>query len=361
VQIKLLTTSEKDPTKLPTKANFKAAFADTAKTAKPEDIIVVYLAGHGTSLNVGDADTYFYLTQESESASKENVRNNPERAVSNVELLDWLTQEKWNGEEKGVKARRQVMILDTCAAGAFEGALTSGTQRDLTADQIRALERLKDRTGLQILMGSAADQSSYEASQYGQGLLTYSLLQAMKGAKLRDDKFVDTSLLFGYAADTVLTMANGVNGIQKPRIFGASGIDIGLMSAADRDLIKLESPKPIVLRPNFSEFGETNEDPLDLTGKLREKFNQASEVKSRSGNGEGGALLVFIDQNNFPGAYRLTGTYTQTGDTVKVRAFLRKVGESGEPVRLDEVSGTVGEAAEKLFQAILKQLESKQR
>ncbi|MCB0552402.1 MAG: hypothetical protein KDD02_02535, partial [Phaeodactylibacter sp.] len=67
----------------------------------------------------------------------------------------------------------------------------------------RALDRMKDRTGMFVLAGSAADKVSYEASQYGQGLLTYSILQGMSGFKLREDKYVDVALLFEYARDEV--------------------------------------------------------------------------------------------------------------------------------------------------------------
>jgi hypothetical protein len=52
-------------------------------------------------------------------------------------------------------------------------------KRDVPPDQRRAVEFLKDTTGTLILMGSAADRVSYEASKYGQGLLTYALLDGM--------------------------------------------------------------------------------------------------------------------------------------------------------------------------------------
>ena len=65
-------------------------------------------------------------------------------------------------------------------------------------------------------MGSAADAVSYEASRYGQGLLTYSLLQGMKGAALKEDQYVDVSKLFEYAADEVPRLAQNVGGIQRP-------------------------------------------------------------------------------------------------------------------------------------------------
>ena len=42
------------------------------------------------------------------------------------------------------------------------------------------LDRLKDRTGVHVLAGCAADAVSYEATRYGQGLLTYSLLLGMR-------------------------------------------------------------------------------------------------------------------------------------------------------------------------------------
>lgn len=44
---------------------------------------------------------------------------------------------------------------------------------------------MKDRTGTHVITGCAADAVSYEASRFGQGLLTYSLLEGMKGASLR--------------------------------------------------------------------------------------------------------------------------------------------------------------------------------
>src|SRR5207249_9058693 len=107
-----------------------------------------------------------------------------------------------------------------CAAGAAVQSLIA--KRDLPSDQIRAIERLKDRTGFFVLMGSAADAVSYEASRYGQGLLTYSLLQGMRGAKLREGEYADVSSLFGYAQDTVPEMAKNIGGLQRPLLIARS-------------------------------------------------------------------------------------------------------------------------------------------
>ena len=88
--------------------------------------------------------------------------------------------------------------------------------RDVPSSQIRALERLKDRTGVYVLAGSASDAVSYEASRYGQGLLTYSLLLGMRGAALREESYVDVGRLFAYATDEVPSLARGIGGVQRP-------------------------------------------------------------------------------------------------------------------------------------------------
>ncbi|CAN5554036.1 hypothetical protein BH10ACI2_BH10ACI2_08610 [soil metagenome] len=331
VELKLLTTSGASGTRLPTKANIKAAFAEIAAQAKPEDILVVYLAGHGASLNLDGADTYLYLTQDADKASKDALAIKEYReaaTVSSNELLDWMTQEKWVAGQKGIQALKQVMILDTCASGAFEQKVSLQKTRELSSDQIRALERLKDRTGLQILMGSAADAVSYEASEYGQGILTYALLQGMKGGKLREDKYVDTQLLFGYAADEVPKIVGNLNGgIQRPRTFGSTGFDFGLLEPKDRDAIKLETIKPVFIRPRFSS-GEEGDDPLDLIGNIRKKLIEMTAVRPRSDGRSIGADLVFIDDDSYSNPYRITGTYSVEGESVHVRAFIRRDGKT---------------------------------
>lgn len=357
VKLTVLTTSQKDEKLLPTKKNIRAAFAEVAREAGPDDVLVVYLAGHGTSLHMDDADSYLFLTQVADSASREllQVREYREAAaISSGELVNWMTQEKWIGEQKGIRARNQVMILDTCAAGAFEQKVSIQKPRDLSSDQITALEKLNDRTGLHILMGSAADAVSYEASQYGQGLLTFALLQGIKGAALRTNR-IETQFLFDYAVNQVPIMASGIGGIQRPRVFGSTSIPIGLMEADDKAAIKLETVKPIVLRPNFVLVGETASDVLELTDQFQRLLIRASEARPLEST-DRGPLLVFIDDTGFPGGIRVTGTYTTDAKgAVKLRAFLwkdRKIFKE-----LDQlVAADASEASRLLLDEVVKSL-----
>jgi hypothetical protein len=62
-----------------------------------------------------------------------------------------------------------------------------------------------------------ANQSAYETSVYGQGLLTYSLLFGMKsGTALQNSSYVDVDALFQFSADKVKDLAKGIGGIQEP-------------------------------------------------------------------------------------------------------------------------------------------------
>lgn len=67
-------------------------------------------------------------------------------------------------------------------------------------------------------------------------------------------------------------------------------------------------------------------------------------------------LLIYVDDDNFPGAYRITGTYeTDSNGQITITPFLRKDGKT--VANLPKVSGKdINEAAEKLLDAILKEL-----
>jgi len=156
----------------PTKANMERAFAAAGK-AKPQDVLVLYLSGHGVALG----DTYAYPTADAGTIDPNDLSQDGQllsrTAVTSDELANWVNQ--------GIPATHEVMIIDTCAAGAAAAKLTQ--TREVPSDQTRALDRLKDNTGFHLLMGAAADAVSYEANSYGQGLLTYALLEGMKGAR----------------------------------------------------------------------------------------------------------------------------------------------------------------------------------
>src|SRR5262249_44827888 len=153
-------------------------------------------------------------------------------------------------------------------------------KREADGNAIRAIDRMKDRTGFFVLMGSAADAVSYEASAYAQGLLTYSLLEAMRGAKLRQGEMADVSELFAYAADRVPVLARGIGGIQRPEVMaqrGAASFDIGRFTEVERAEVKVATPKPIVLRPEFHN-ATLGFDKQKLSARVRSLLDAESDI-----------------------------------------------------------------------------------
>ena len=323
LRLQLLTTSSAEA---PTRENIKAAFL-AARQAKATDLLVVYLAGHGVNYGGQDGD-FYYLASAAASGDLGDPAVRTSAAISSQELTEWI---------KEIPALKQVLILDTCASGRVVEKLSS--KRDIASSQIRSLDRMKDRTGLYVLAGAAADAVSYEASRYGQGLLTYSLLFGMRGAALREEQFVDVSQWFNHAADQVPELATGIGGIQRPVIAmptGGTSFDIGQIREDDRQQIPLATVRPLVFQSSFQDE-ERVQDHLRLTMRINEALR---EVSARGT----GAHFVYVDAALFPDAYELAGRYRIDGHAVKVKVWLFRNGVqktafdvTGDTAKLDRL------------------------
>ena len=306
--IHLLSTDEAAE-RWPTKANIKKACEAMAKEARPYDVLVLYFAGHGTNYGGPEGD-FYYLTADAANGNLKDPAIRESVALSSTELTAWI---------KDIPALKQVLIFDACHSGRFaEDLLALRDLRD--ASEIKALDRMKERTGIYILSGSAADAVSYEASIYGQGLLTYALLFGMKGASLREGKYVDVLQLFQFAADKVPALAEDIGGIQKPEIRvpqGGESFDIGLLEEEDREAIQLPSPKPLYVRSAFQNQS-TFDDDLGLSEGLNEALKSLQDKENQ---------LVFVDASKFGNAYSIRGQYTRKGGKILLKANLLKDGE----------------------------------
>jgi len=343
VHLTLLSTAEDARAIAPTKVNFTRAF-ESARKAKPGDILIVYLAGHGVALQKGNS-TYCYLTREARSTDSATLLDPAvlkSSTITSEELTEWI---------KTIPAKKQVVILDTCAAGAAQTHLRLIDKRQTSGDAIRAMDRTQGRTGSYILMGSAADAPSYEASQYGQGLLTYSLLKGMSGPALKNDEFVDVSNLFQYARDEVEQLARDIGGIQKPVVFSPQdeSFNVGQLTREDKRKIPLALPKPLILRPRFLDV-EVGDDTIDLMKTLRAHLRDENFAPLRSGAGN--QIFIFIDDEDFPGGVRPAGRYTVSGNAVKVEINLRKEGVTLKTFQVEGSKSDINGLARTIVEAI---------
>jgi WD40 repeat protein len=306
LEIKLLTTDNKDPRFRPTKPNIVRMLELFAKTSTANDILFVYLSGHG--VNYGDPDPdFFYLTADAQDGSLADETIRKSVAISSTEFTQMI---------KKIPAVKQVMIIDACHSGQLLGNIAK-SQNTMSSSQIRAIETMKDKTGLYVLAGSAANAVSYETNMYGQGVLTYSLLYGMKGPALRENEFVDIMKLFLFAVDKVPQLANSIGGIQKPEMripSEAVSFDIGKLTETERSKITLVEPKPVFIRSDFQEESELY-DVLDITAEVD------GQLKLKAGGGSG--AIDFVDARKFFGGFSLRGRYSkkETSLTAKIKLF----------------------------------------
>jgi WD40 repeat protein/uncharacterized caspase-like protein len=309
------------------KQNISQAFADVASKAKAEDIIVVYFSGHGMTYGNADNTVFYYLTKDIANGNISDQGIRDQYAISSNEITAWLNK---------IPALKQVLIIDACNSGRMVEELMGGT-KELNSDQIRAMERMKDRTGMFVISGSASDKVSYEAGQYGQSLLTYALLKGMLGAatkEVRNSKYVDVMKLFQYARDEVPTLAASINGIQTPMLgfpASAASFDIGILDGSID--IELSAVKPVVIRGVVMNK-ETMGDEKNLTAQLE----LALEIESSKGYQ---ADFVYVPTNNYPGAYFLRGLYeVNTAGEILLTA---NIFQDGTPVITIEVPANTNE------------------
>ncbi|MDY7233333.1 caspase family protein [Hyalangium rubrum] len=301
----------------PDKMNLLRALEEL-KDARPEDIVVVYLAGHGAASRHGNHEAYHYLTQDAWSLDM----SDPELRCGGT-----LSSETLNEALKKSPATKQVMILDTCNSGAMVLKMTGS--RGMSSSQVRAMEQMQDQTGMYVLAGASSDAVSYEAPEFGQGVLTYSLLKGMSAEGLAEESLVDVGRLFEYASKKVPELARGVSRAQQPVIAmprGGGNFYIGQVTPPEQGIILkhlVQDPRPRFVLPNFFERDEW----LDISGV---KAAVVSELRDRSGVRQ--PTLAFVDVPELPGAYQLVGSYRKKGGkrtsaTLEVSARVFKDGK----------------------------------
>lgn len=297
-----LSSNSKDSSLQPSKSNIQKVFQSVSLQSRAKDIVVVYLSGHG--INAGN--DFHYLTKDAWSANASTYAYKDllnEVSVSSTEFTDFLNK---------IPALKQLVIIDACASGKLVENLIA--HRDIPVSTLKALDRMKDRTGTHVITGCAADAVSYEASRFGQGLLTYSLLEGMKGASLRENRFLDVSQWFQYARDRVPQLANGLGGIQTPQIcspLNNESFDVAELDDKEKQQIPLAREKPVFIRSLFQE--ESNfADILGLGKTLDILLNETSE-KGRESN------YLYIPVDDFPGSFQVLGRYELNNQVINAR------------------------------------------
>jgi hypothetical protein len=135
----------------------------------PEDVLVVYLAGHGEIIG-----NEWYLLPQDVVFTRDGIA---QTGISATMLRDMLAR---------VGPQRILVMIDSCKAGGAADALATSMDR-------RVLRSIGRDTGVAILAAARRDQNATEIPRLGHGAFTYVVLEGLGGGRVTADGLLSYS------------------------------------------------------------------------------------------------------------------------------------------------------------------------
>jgi len=160
-----------------TTKNIKEGLNWIARRTKPNDLVVIYVATHGTPRTLDSAAGANYLvTYDTEVSGADGFDEDALYATAYpmVELA--------NAVATRMRALRTAVILDTCYSGGSVKPSPSAAVPD-KMPSAEMLARMSQGTGRIVLTASQANEESLESSELKHGYFTYFLLDALKSGR----------------------------------------------------------------------------------------------------------------------------------------------------------------------------------
>lgn len=188
VEVKLLTDGEV------TRDRIDIAFTEMAGKSTTSDMFVLYLAGHGKTVD----GRYYFIPQDFAVDGEFN-----DTAINAAVKVRGIAQEQWQKWFASVPARRSVILFDTCDSGTLAGDETQELERGAAND------RLAQATGRSILTASGGAQEAIEGYR-GHGLFTYNVLDAIYRSDGDNSGTVELNELAAYVYGQVSELSQKV-------------------------------------------------------------------------------------------------------------------------------------------------------
>jgi WD40 repeat protein len=191
--------------------------ANIAREARPRDAVLVYFAGHGTSVG----DMFYYLPYDAGINSELDVQAS---GLSSLELGQALAD---------IPATKQLMIIDACHSGASTTALGRLLARRDAVGLVRAQQRMARSSGTFLIAASTAEQYALEIPELGHGILTYSLLSGIgigkkPQASTNAQGEVTVNALLHYISEEVPRLSEKYQGSRQDVVQFSTGQDFTL-------------------------------------------------------------------------------------------------------------------------------------
>jgi uncharacterized caspase-like protein len=174
-----------------TRVKIEAELAAMAERVGPNDLFVLFLAGHGTALDDGE---YYYLPADAIYTSAADLK---QAALQGPQLRGLLSR---------IKSSKTMVLLDTCSSGSFK--LLSG-RTPLEKSSIDLFARLSGR----VVLAAAGDRRmALESEDNQHGIFSGALIRGLQGAADTNDGIVEVGELADYVQKQVVQISEKLFG-----------------------------------------------------------------------------------------------------------------------------------------------------
>mgnify|MGYP005845090715 CR=1 FL=1 len=182
-----------------TRAHISNAIRNKLGKAKKDDIVIIYLSGHGAMYNPleraasnrKEDDEFYFITYDAD--------------VDNLYGTALLMNDQ--NLFKGIQSERCLLLADACHAGGFTAGLAKSIPKSI--DPIRNLfQGLKGRVGI---ASSSSSEQSFEKEMFGNSVFTHFLMKGLRGEAVRgsSEPLVTVRQLYEYVAKNTREATEG--------------------------------------------------------------------------------------------------------------------------------------------------------
>ena len=195
----------------PTLRNIKWALGTfLGRSAKPDDMVIVYFAGLGG------------VEVDPRGAERDRLAKYflPSDATADDLYQTALPLSDFQAIFERIEAERVILFLDSHYSGAAGGrTFASKKSRRTTDDPL--LERLSRSRGRVIMTASKPNELALEDPSFGHGIFTYYLMEGLRGAAdLNRDGIVSLQELYEYVEQHASRKSRTIGGNQHPVMKG---------------------------------------------------------------------------------------------------------------------------------------------
>ena len=216
--VRLLTDDAPDASLQPSRRNILSSLRNWLRGTQPEDMVLFYFSGHG----IADRQGKPYLV------AVDSTINLLEDTAVSMERVNQLLNE--------IRAKKQVVILDSCHSGVLLNARDAQPRGDIFDPLFTSAE------GRMTLASCGADEQTFEDSDKGHGVFSYYLVEGLHGKADSDiDGIVSATEVSNYVYNQVREWAWQNNKKQTPRRVSNIAGEIWLSQNLNVDEQRLES------------------------------------------------------------------------------------------------------------------------